>query len=117
MLVSWRVFYPMLKESGFLSMENSMNQVIRRVASAQDVPLLDAAPIMPSGPKYFGDFVHFTDSGAEIFSRFVAARLLPYLKADPATSLPSAAVGSRGLLSKNASTAAGSLAVSGEAAR
>ncbi len=119
MLISWRVFYPMLKENGFLPMEDSMNQVIRRTAAAENVLLIDAAPAMPAGPKYFGDFVHFTDKGAEVFSQFVAGRLAPYLKADSDSmkSHSSVVAGTRTLLSKNSFAPARARKVSGKAAR
>ena len=71
MLISWRRFYPNLREEGFLPMETTMNNIIRHVAMDEGAPLIDAAPEMPRGPRYFSDFVHFTAEGATIFSRFV----------------------------------------------
>jgi lysophospholipase L1-like esterase len=79
MLVSWQRFYPMLREDAFLKMEATMNNVMRRVAQQQGVLLIDAAPAMPSGPAYFGDFVHFTDKGSAVFSQIVADKLTPSL--------------------------------------
>jgi lysophospholipase L1-like esterase len=79
MLVSWQRFYPMLREDAFLKMEDSMNGVMRQVAQQQGVLLIDAAPAMPSGPEYFGDFVHFTDKGSAAFSQIVATKLRPLL--------------------------------------
>jgi lysophospholipase L1-like esterase len=118
MLVSWRVFYPMLKESGFLSMEDSMNGVIRKVAAAEEIALLDAAPAMPTGPKYFSDFVHFTDKGAEIFSQFVAGHLAPNLTSD-STSKPHLSVGAGGARcsARTLQAKGGSTKVSREASR
>jgi len=81
MLVSWRRFYPMLREDAFLSMEDSMNDVARNVAREQNVLLIDAARAMPSGPEYFADFVHFTDKGSATFSNIVAQKLMPQFAA------------------------------------
>jgi lysophospholipase L1-like esterase len=85
MLVSWQRFYPMLREDAFLKMEASMNDVMRQVARQQDVLLIDAAEAMPSGPEYFGDFVHFTDKGAAAFSEIVADKLTPFLYSSSAS--------------------------------
>jgi hypothetical protein len=81
MLISWRKFYPMLREDAFLRMEAAMNDVMRRVARDKGVLLIDVAHAMPAGPQYFGDFVHFTDKGSEAFSRIVAQQLSPELMA------------------------------------
>ena len=86
MLVSWQRFYPMLREDAFLKMEVSMNDVMRQVAQQQGVLLIDAAPAMPSGPNYFGDFVHFTDKGSAAFSQIVADKLTPMLYSSSAQS-------------------------------
>ena len=75
MLIAWRKFYPNLREDGFLRMENTMNAVTRRVAHDENVLLIDPAPDMPPGPRYFSDFVHFTNQGATLFSRFLARSL------------------------------------------
>jgi hypothetical protein len=88
MLVSWRRFYPMLKEDGFLPMEATMNDVMRRAARDRNVLLVDAARDLPSGPEYFGDFVHFTDKGSAAFSSIVARQLQPELSAQALAALP-----------------------------
>jgi len=75
MLTAWRKFYPNLREDGFLRMEQTMNDVTRRVAAQEHVLLIDPAPDMPPGPRYFSDFVHFTNEGATIFARSLAQSL------------------------------------------
>lgn len=72
MLIAWRRFYPNLREEGFLPMENTMNNIIRKVVVEEDSLLIDAALNVPPGPRYFSDFVHFTAEGATLFSRYVA---------------------------------------------
>jgi hypothetical protein len=84
MLVAWRKFYPMLKEEGFLDMEQRMNNVIRQVAAEHNLLLIDTAGKMPSGPEYFAEFVHFTDRGAQRMADIIAGALLPVIE----TKLP-----------------------------
>jgi hypothetical protein len=84
MLVAWRRYYPTLAEDGFIDMERRLNDVIRQVASEHKVLLVDAAHLMPSGPRYFADFVHFTDAGARQMAVLIAEHLQPALA--PATS-------------------------------
>jgi len=78
-LTTWRKIYPMLKEEGFLDMEQRMNDVIRQTAADEHVPLIDADRQMPHGPKYFADMVHFTTVGAGIMASILADGLEPLL--------------------------------------
>jgi lysophospholipase L1-like esterase len=82
MLTAWRKFYPMLKEDGFINMEQRMNAALRALAAEQHVPLIDVASQLPSGPNQFADFVHFTNEGADAMSRTLATGLLPLLRSD-----------------------------------
>lgn len=79
MLTTWRKFYPMLKEDGFIDMQSRMNEVVRQTAAAGHVPLIDADKEMPPGPKYFGDMVHFTTEGAEVMASILANGMKPLL--------------------------------------
>jgi hypothetical protein len=74
-LRSWRKFYPMLAEDGFLDMERRLNDVLRDEAQREGVVLADAAREMPTGHKAFVEFVHFTDEGAEALARLVADKM------------------------------------------
>jgi lysophospholipase L1-like esterase len=71
LLFAWRKFYPMLKEDGFLDMEQRMNNAMRDIATEQHIMVIDVAREMPHGKKYFADFSHFTTVGAGV----MAARL------------------------------------------
>lgn len=64
MMLAWRRFYPRLKETGFLDLEQRTNRVVKELGAELGVAVVDAASQIPSGPKYFADFVHFTDEGA-----------------------------------------------------
>jgi lysophospholipase L1-like esterase len=81
LLVAWRKFYPMLREGGFLDMEQRMNDVIRAVASQEQILLIDASNEMPPGRKYFVDFSHFTTAGAEMMASLLADGLEPLIDA------------------------------------
>ena len=79
LLIAWRKFFPMLKEDGFLDMELRMNGAIRKVATEQNVMLVDAASEMPRGSRYFADAVHFTTLGAGVMARLISGKLAPVL--------------------------------------
>ena len=78
-LIAWRKFYPILAEDGFLDMEQRLNDVIRETAAEHQVLLVDAAHLMPHGPRYFAEFVHFTDAGARQMAILIADHLQPAL--------------------------------------
>ena len=80
LLVAWRRFYPELDEEGFLDMERRLNDVLRQLAKERGLPLVDAARRMPSGPRYFAEFVHFTDEGAERMAELISAELEPVVE-------------------------------------
>jgi hypothetical protein len=80
MLVAWRVYYPPLKEDGFLDMEQRANQLIREAARSHGAVLADAARVVPPGPGDFADFVHFTNRGAEKMASLLAEELMPLME-------------------------------------
>lgn len=75
LLTAWRQAYPMLREEGFLDMEAQLNERLRRAAAARGLRLADAARMVPPGPRYFADFVHFTDEGAARMAAVVAGAI------------------------------------------
>ncbi|HEX2574682.1 MAG TPA: SGNH/GDSL hydrolase family protein [Polyangia bacterium] len=75
-LVAWRKFYPVLAPGGFLDMEERMNAVVRDVSKERGLGLADAARRMPTGGRYFAEFVHFTDEGASRLAELVAEAVL-----------------------------------------
>ena len=86
LMTAMRKSYPMLKEEGFLDLENRMNDAIRRVASHDDVLLIDAARLMPPGPRYFADGVHFTTEGSSLMASIIATALEPVIRPQPTHS-------------------------------
>jgi hypothetical protein len=73
MLLAWRRSYPDLAEEGFLDMERRANLALIELASRQGVRLVRADQVLPPGPIYFADFVHFTDTGALTLAKALAA--------------------------------------------
>jgi lysophospholipase L1-like esterase len=84
LLSAWRRFYPQLAEMGFLDLETRANVAVRQVAAANAVQLIDVAQQMPRGPRYFADFVHFSDAGAARMADLIAAALAASPAALPA---------------------------------
>jgi len=76
MLISWRKSYPMLAEEGFLPMERTMNDILRETGKRMGVHVIDVVREMPAGRRYYSDFVHFTDEGAERFAHLVAEGMI-----------------------------------------
>jgi lysophospholipase L1-like esterase len=54
---------------------DSLNAALRDVAREQDVPLIDAARLLPPDPRLFGDASHFSVAGEEAFAAVVAREL------------------------------------------
>jgi lysophospholipase L1-like esterase len=77
LLTAWRKFYPVLKEDGFIDMEQRMNQVVRETANREKLVLIDVANEIPPRREYFADFVHFTTAGAELMAGELATGLEP----------------------------------------
>jgi lysophospholipase L1-like esterase len=78
-LVAWRKFYPMLKEEGFLDMEQRMNDAIRDLAKQERILFVDAASEIPPGRQNFADFSHFTTPGASVMASYLADGLQPVI--------------------------------------
>ncbi|MGQ0734114.1 MAG: SGNH/GDSL hydrolase family protein [Acidobacteriota bacterium] len=56
----------------------SVNEATRRVASAQQVALVDLARTLPKDSRLFYDFLHFTNEGSERVGEIVARHLIDY---------------------------------------
>ena len=74
-LTDWRKFYPQIEESGLLDMERRMSAATRQVARAHNLPLVDAANLIPPGRASFFEFVHFNDAGAKTLANLVASQI------------------------------------------
>lgn len=79
-LTGWRFQYPELRQSGFLSLEASANEITRAVAHEQGVPLVDASVALGGDPKNFADHAHFTDLGSTRMADLLTSAVLGALK-------------------------------------
>jgi lysophospholipase L1-like esterase len=55
------------------------NETLRYVAQSEGVYLIDLSRTMPKDTKYYWDYMHYTDAGAEVLAKLVATALLPYI--------------------------------------
>ena len=75
------LFYmPYMSIEGLLEGFASYNDVIREVASAEQVELIEAADVVPGDARHFNDSVHFTDAGSILMAAAVADGLMPVIE-------------------------------------
>jgi len=55
------------------------NDTLRYIAQSEGVFLIDLSRTMPKDTKYYWDYVHYTDAGAEEVTKVVTTALLPYI--------------------------------------
>lgn len=79
-LLTWRKFFPVLKEGAFLDMEWRANEAMRQLAAEQHLMLIDAAREIPPGKLNFADYCHFTTGGAHLMAVHLADGLAPLLR-------------------------------------
>ena len=72
LLTSWRKFYPMLANDGFIDMEQRMNDAMRSLVASEHIQLVDAAREIPPSRDNFADFCHFTTRGAGLMASRLA---------------------------------------------
>ena len=65
------------------------NQVLRDIATEQDVPLIDLAEEMPKSYKYYYDHIHFGKDGSRKASEIIHRNLIKILAEKNSTSLSS----------------------------
>ena len=70
-----RRFCVHLSFDGMIDAAAKFNERIREIARSRGLPLVDLASILPQDTAHFGDNVHFTDEGAQVVARSVAAKL------------------------------------------
>jgi lysophospholipase L1-like esterase len=58
----------------------AVNDATRRLAQAEQVLLIDLASELQKDSRFYYDFLHFTNEGAEQVGALVAAGLAPYLR-------------------------------------
>ncbi len=106
-MTAWRRFHPRATEPVLLSMERAGNQALFELGEQHGIPVVDLAEIVPGSRRVltnlahamgltwmkpvemnqFGDFAHFTDSGAQV-AAFALARQILELRLEEATAPP-----------------------------
>jgi len=66
-----------IEEVEFYALYSQMNQVVRDVARAENVGLIDLDNELPKSPDYLYDMIHLNDSGSVRQAEIVAHALLP----------------------------------------
>jgi hypothetical protein len=66
--LEWRRYYPRAGYYCLLEFEKLSNVIIESVGEDHGLSVLDIDKSIPKTKEYFSDFVHFTDSGSEIFA-------------------------------------------------
>lgn len=80
-------YYPRASLTTMATIDRAANGVVREVASSRDIPVIDAeGKITPDG-AHFGDYAHFTDSGAAQMARLLADN---FRHIDTVTTAPAA---------------------------
>jgi hypothetical protein len=74
-LVALRVFYPRASETVILDFERAANQIIREIAEARHLSLIDAEQALGKNPASYADFAHLTDTGASAMAGLLADAL------------------------------------------
>lgn len=64
-----------LDYSTYKSLFDTMNNQIRKVASENNILLIDLAKHVPQSSKYMVDTVHFSNYGSEFVARYIAEKL------------------------------------------
>lgn len=84
------LYYPQATAQVLVATDSIANLAIRQIAGAAGAAVVDAEGQIPPSPKYFADFLHFTDAGADRMARLVVEKILATagtLSAAPASAL------------------------------
>lgn len=68
--------YPRASPQVMVAVDSAANQVARDVARKVGAPIVDVEGRIPPTSKNFADYSHFTDQGADLMARILAAELL-----------------------------------------
>jgi len=56
------------------------NQILRKIAQEENIPLVETTPFLNNKPEYFIDSTHFTQEGHNILANLVASKIEDLLK-------------------------------------
>jgi hypothetical protein len=80
--LEWRRYYPRAGYYCLLEFERISNVIIESVGKDHGLSVLDIDKSIPKTKEYFSDFVHFTDSGSEIFANLAVGVVADNLDLD-----------------------------------
>jgi hypothetical protein len=70
------LYHPKASQSVLLSVDLEANKVIRQVAADHGAGIVEAEGRIPSTSRYFADYAHFTDAGADAMARIMVSGVL-----------------------------------------
>lgn len=98
-LTAWAKFYPLVSGAQLITFDSLAAERTRRVALDSAVVVVDPRPALRAiGPSAFADHTHFSDNGADVVAREVAAAIVagPGVTSRPATAAADSARHSAG---------------------
>lgn len=107
-LTGWRMQYPVMREAGFLDLEQRANRLIAEVAERGDLTLVDADKALGGRHELFRDHAHFSNEGAAELGNLIAAALIRGPASRPARSRDTAPPPVNGRAASRRAAAAGS---------
>jgi len=70
------LYWPQASPGVLLAVDSVANAITRQVAVEHGAAVLEVEGRIPPSPKYFADYVHFTDAGADSMARIIAAGVI-----------------------------------------
>ena len=70
--------YPRATTKVMVGVDTAANSIIRRIARDRNVLVVEVEGRIPPRSRYFFDYSHFTDEGADIMARLLAAALVAF---------------------------------------
>jgi len=81
---SFEEINPLIDFDDYAETYSKMNDVVRSVAQAHNITLIDAASAIPQKEDYIFDAVHFTDKGSQEMAKYISEQLKPVIGSDQA---------------------------------
>jgi hypothetical protein len=64
-MTGWVRFYPRASPECLIDMERKAEEVVRRIGRERSIEVVEVQAALGKDPRYYADFSHFTDAGAE----------------------------------------------------
>jgi hypothetical protein len=69
-------YYPRASAHVLVAVDSVANVALREIGRKRRAPVVEVFGRIPPGAQYFGDYVHFTDRGADAMARILSEALL-----------------------------------------